>query len=133
MSILVSLLVLSALIFFHELGHYAAARLMGVHIETFSIGFGSKIASFNKWGTQWKLAMIPLGGYVKMKGQDDSDPTAVNYDSDSYSTKTPLQKIGILLAGPFANFLISNLENQYPKYDYNHKVNKISIGLSISR
>ena len=107
MSILVSLLVLSALIFFHELGHYAAARLMGVHIETFSIGFGSKIASFNKWGTQWKLAMIPLGGYVKMKGQDDSNPAHKSFDDDSYNVKTPTQKIFILLAGPFANFILA--------------------------
>jgi regulator of sigma E protease len=107
MSILVSLLVLSALIFFHELGHYAAARLMGVHIETFSIGFGSKIASFNKWGTQWKLAMIPLGGYVKMKGQDDANPAHKSFDDDSYNVKTPTQKIFILLAGPIANFILA--------------------------
>ena len=107
MSILVSLLVLSALIFFHELGHYAAARLMGVHIETFSIGFGSKIASFNKWGTQWKLSMIPLGGYVKMKGQDDSNPAHKSFDDDSYNVKTPTQKIFILLAGPIANFILA--------------------------
>ena len=107
MSIFVSLLVLSALIFFHELGHYTAARLMGVYVETFSIGFGSKVASFKKWGTEWKLALIPLGGYVKMKGQDDSDPTKKSYDEDSYNVKTPSQKIFILLAGPAANFILA--------------------------
>ena len=107
MSFLVSLLVLSALIFFHELGHYWAARLMGVYVETFSIGFGRKIASYKKWGTEWKLAVIPLGGYVKMKGQDDSDPTKKSYDSDSYNVKTPSQKIFILLAGPLANFVLA--------------------------
>ena len=107
MSWLVSLLVLSALIFFHELGHYAAARLVGVYVEVFSIGFGKKMASFNKWGTEWKIAMIPLGGYVKMKGQDDSDPTNVSYDEDSYNAKTPMQRIFILLAGPAANFVLA--------------------------
>lgn len=107
MSILLSLAVLSALIFFHELGHYFAARKMGVKVEVFSIGFGKKIASFQRWGCEWKLAMIPLGGYVRMKGQDDSDPTKKSYDSDSYNVKTPLQKIFILLAGPFANFLLA--------------------------
>jgi len=107
MSIFVSLLVLSALIFFHELGHYTAARLMGVYVETFSIGFGSKVASFKKWGTEWRLALIPLGGYVKMKGQDDSDPSKKSYDSDSYNVKTPNQKIFILLAGPLANFILA--------------------------
>ena len=107
MSWFVALLVLSALIFFHELGHYAAARFMGVYVEVFSIGFGSKIASFKKWGTEWRIAMIPLGGYVKMKGQDDSDPSKKSYDADSYNVKTPSQKIFILLAGPLANFVLA--------------------------
>lgn len=107
MSFLVSLLVLSALIFFHELGHYYAARLMGVNVQVFSIGFGRKIASFYKWGTEWKIALIPLGGYVKMKGQDDTDPTKKSYDDDSYNVKTPMQKIFILLAGPLANFVLA--------------------------
>jgi len=107
MSWLVSLLVLSALIFFHELGHYTAARLMGVYVEVFSIGFGKKLFSFHKWNTQWSISAIPLGGYVKMKGQDDSDPTNVSNDEDSYTTKTPIQRIFILLAGPLANFVLA--------------------------
>lgn len=107
MSILVSLLVLSGLIFFHELGHYAAARFMGVYVEVFSIGFGKKLFTFTKWGTQWSISAIPLGGYVKMKGQDDSDPTKKSFDEDSYNSKTPQQRIFILLAGPFANFLLA--------------------------
>ncbi|MBC8238639.1 MAG: RIP metalloprotease RseP [Helicobacteraceae bacterium] len=107
MGMIVSLLVLSALIFFHELGHYLAARLMGVYIEVFSIGFGKKIASFNKWGTEWRIAMIPLGGYVKMKGQNDADPAQVSLDDDSYNTKTPAQRIFILVAGPAANFILA--------------------------
>lgn len=107
MSWLVSLLVLSALIFFHELGHYFAARFVGVCVETFSIGFGKKLFSFNAYGTQWSISAIPLGGYVKMKGQDDSDPTKKSYDSDSYNVKSPLQKIFILLSGPLANFALA--------------------------
>lgn len=107
MSWLVSLLVLSALIFFHELGHYLAARVMGVYVEVFSIGFGKKLFSFRAWNTQWSISAIPLGGYVKMKGQDDSDPTKKSYDDDSYNSKTPMQKIFILLAGPAANFLLA--------------------------
>jgi len=104
---LIALLVLSALIFFHELGHYSAAKLMGVYVEVFSIGFGKKLFSFTKWDTQWSISAIPLGGYVKMKGQDDADPTKKSYDPDSYNTKTPLQKIFILLAGPLANFVFA--------------------------
>ena len=107
MGILVSLLVLSGLIFFHELGHYLAARLMGVYVEVFSIGFGKKVFSFHRWNTEWSISAIPLGGYVKMKGQDDSDPSKKSYDDDSYNVKTPIQKIFILLAGPAFNFIIA--------------------------
>ena len=107
MSWIVSLLVLSGLIFFHELGHYTAARLMGVYVEVFSIGFGKRLFTFRKWDTEWSISAVPLGGYVRMKGQDDSDPTKKSYDKDSYNTKTPMQKIFILLAGPFANFVLA--------------------------
>jgi regulator of sigma E protease len=107
MSILVSLLVLSALIFFHELGHYFAARAMGVYVEVFSIGFGKRMLTFKKWGTEWSISAIPLGGYVRMKGQDDSDPSKKSFDDDSYNVKTPMQKIFILFAGPLANFVLA--------------------------
>ncbi len=107
MSWIVSLLVLSGLIFFHELGHYLAAKFMGVFVEVFSIGFGKKLFSFNAYNTQWSISAIPLGGYVKMKGQDDSDPTKMSFDKDSYNTKTPMQRIFILLAGPAANFIVA--------------------------
>jgi len=109
MGILVALLVLSILIFFHELGHFAAARFFGVQVDVFSIGFGKKLYSKMIGKTQWSLSAIPLGGYVKMKGQDDTDPTAISYDEDSYNVKKPWQRIIILLAGPFANFLLAFL------------------------
>ena len=107
MSWIVALLILSALIFFHELGHYSAAKFFGVFVEVFSIGFGKKLASFNWLGTKWQVSAIPLGGYVKMKGQDDLDPTIISNDNDSYNSKKPWQRIIILLAGPFANFLLA--------------------------
>jgi regulator of sigma E protease len=107
MGILIALLVLSILIFFHELGHFAAARYFGVQVDVFSIGFGKKLYSKTIGKTQWSISAIPLGGYVKMKGQDDTDPTAVSYDQDSYNVKKPWQRIIILLAGPFANFLLA--------------------------
>jgi len=107
MSWIVSLLVLSALIFFHELGHFMAARLMGVYVEVFSIGFGNKLAAFRAFNTEWRIAAFPLGGYVRMKGQDDTDPTKTSLDPDSYNAKRPWQRIIILLAGPVANFLLA--------------------------
>ena len=107
MGILVAILVLSVLIFFHELGHFAAARFFGVQVDVFSIGFGKKLYSKMIGKTQWSISAIPLGGYVKMKGQDDTDPNNVSYDEDSYNAKKPWQRIIILLAGPFANFLLA--------------------------
>jgi len=109
MGILVALLVLSVLIFFHELGHFTAARFFGVKVDVFSIGFGKKLYSKMIGKTQWSISAIPLGGYVKMKGQDDTDPTKISYDDDSYNSKKPWQRIIILLAGPFANFLMAFL------------------------
>jgi len=109
MGILVALLVLSVLIFFHELGHFTAARFFGVQVDVFSIGFGKKLYSKMIGKTEWSISAIPLGGYVKMKGQDDTDPTNISYDDDSYNTKKPWQRIIILLAGPFANFLMAFL------------------------
>jgi regulator of sigma E protease len=107
MSWFVAFLVLSALIFFHELGHYSMAKFFGVYIEVFSIGFGKKIASFRMFNTEWRIAMLPLGGYVKMKGQDDADPAQKSSDADSYNSKTPIQRILILFAGPAANFILA--------------------------
>lgn len=128
MSIIIALLVLSVLIFFHELGHFTAARFFGVQVDVFSIGFGKKLWSKQIGKTEWSLSAIPLGGYVKMKGQDDSDPNnrgqrvvkstqgvdfhtpdSPQYDEDSYNSKKPWQRIIILLAGPFANFLMAFL------------------------
>ena len=109
MGTLIALLVFSFLIFFHELGHFLAARFFGVHVEVFSIGFGKRILTKKFGATEWSFSLIPLGGYVRMKGQDDADPSKKSYDENSYNSKTPFQKIVISLAGPFANFLLAFL------------------------
>lgn len=110
-------LVLSVLVFFHELGHYLVARLNGVRVEVFSIGFGKELWGWTSAsGTRWKLSLIPLGGYVKMFGDaneaslgDDSVYNALS-ESDkktAIQSKTPLQKLAIAFAGPFANFVLA--------------------------
>ncbi len=109
MGILTSIIVISFLIFFHELGHYLAARFFGVKVERFSIGFGNVIAKKRFFDTEWAISSIPLGGYVKMKGQDDLKPLAFSAEDDSYSAKKPWQRIVILAAGPFANVFLAFL------------------------
>ncbi len=111
------LLVLGVVVIVHELGHFLAARALGIKVEAFSVGFGPEIAGFqDKSGTRWRLAWIPLGGYVKFKGDESiaSLPSA-----EALEQLTPSQRQGnfhtapiwrralVVLAGPFANFLLS--------------------------
>jgi len=105
--IIVAILALSALVFFHELGHFTVAKLFGVKIERFSIGFGKPFYTKYWAGTEWAFAPFLLGGYVRMKGQDDTNPLEKNYDADSYNSKKPWQRILILLAGPLANIVLA--------------------------
>ena len=105
--IIIALLALSVLVFFHELGHFLAAKFFGVKVERFSIGFG-KVLFKKEWlDTEWAFAPILLGGYVKLKGQDDLNPLETSQDSDSYNSKKPWQRIVILLAGPIANIILA--------------------------
>ena len=104
---LVTVLAISFLIFFHELGHFLVARMLGVKVNTFSIGFDEKIYTKNIGGTDYCLSAIPIGGYVELKGQDDTDPKAKNYDADSYNVLSPIKRIYILFAGPFFNFILA--------------------------
>ncbi len=109
MGLLTSLVVLSLLIFFHELGHFLAARYFGVQVDVFSIGFGKRIYTRKIGKTEYSISAIPLGGYVKMKGQDDTKPINIEDGDDSYSSKAPWQRLIILFAGPFANFFLAFL------------------------
>ncbi|RUM65251.1 MAG: RIP metalloprotease RseP [Sulfurospirillum sp.] len=113
MGIFVSLLVLSLLIIFHEWGHFLAARYFGVKVEEFGLGMPiifTKPMFTKKWGaTNYSFYPMLLGGFVRMKGQDDFDLSKKSDDPDSYMSKKPWQKIVILLAGPFANILLAFL------------------------
>jgi len=105
--ILIAFFALSMLVFVHELGHYVAAKSFGIKVERFSIGFGKIIKQVECCGTQWAFSIIPLGGYIKMKGQEDNNPNAVSSADDSYNSKKPWKRIIILLAGPMANFFLA--------------------------
>ena len=106
--ILPFVLLLGILIFVHELGHFLVARFCGVRVEVFSLGFGKKLLSYKRGDTTYCLSMIPLGGYVKMFGEQGSEAVITDDDRKvSYSHKTPWQRIAIVLAGPLMNFFFA--------------------------
>jgi len=104
---LVTLFIISFLIFFHELGHFLAAKSLGVKVEVFSIGFGKALFEKEFKTTKYRLSALPFGGYVRLKGQDDFNPNKQNFEKDSYGILSPLKKIYILLAGPFFNIFLA--------------------------
>src|SRR5436190_20820918 len=100
------LLGFSGLVFIHELGHFLLAKWNGVHVHVFSIGMGPYLVSFTYTGTVYALSLIPLGGYVKMMGQDDlnADLSETKNPQD-FRNKRPGQKAAILVAGAVFNIL----------------------------
>ena len=101
---------LGLVIFFHELGHFAVAKWCNVHVERFSIGIGPILWSRQKGETEYALSALPLGGYVKMLGQDDMDPNQMTSDEiaekpRSYSAKAVWQRMLIISAGVIMNII----------------------------
>lgn len=105
MTLLAFIIVLGVLVIVHEYGHFQVARWVGVRVETFSIGFGPELAAINRGDTTYRVALIPLGGYVKMAGDDPND-TDVNVP-DGYLAQPVWKRAGIVLAGPVMNILLA--------------------------
>lgn len=114
-SLLIFLLVIGLLVFVHELGHFVAAKACGIYVDRFSIGMPPRIAGF-KWGeTDYCIGALPIGGYVKMAGQEDAPlsdeeraTTYGNVPPDRWFNNKPVwQRFIVLLAGPFMNFVLA--------------------------
>ena len=109
--------VLSIVVFFHELGHFLVGRWCGVKVDAFSLGFGPEIFAFvDRKGTRWRLALLPLGGYVKFHGDANAasanakDPTIPMSDEErrvSFFTQPVRKRAAIVAAGPIANFILA--------------------------
>ncbi len=105
--------VLGVLVFIHEFGHYLAARLVGVHVEAFSIGFGHALYTWtDRRGTIWKLAWLPLGGYVKLHGQErpedqSEEARAGRIAGHTFHEKAIWRRAVVVAAGPAANFVLA--------------------------
>lgn len=102
--VLATIFVLGLLIFVHELGHFLVAKAVGIRVEKFSLGFPPKLIGFKKGDTEYCISAIPLGGYVKMAGEnpDESENTGA---PDEFMSKTPLQRGGVVIAGPLTNYV----------------------------
>src|SRR5215470_3502069 len=97
--------ILGFMILIHEFGHYAAAKLLGVRVEVFSIGFGKRLLGFRRGETDYRLAAIPLGGYVKMSGENPMDERTG--DPAEFLSHPRWQRFVIAIAGPFMNIVLA--------------------------
>lgn len=112
-TILLGIIGLDIVVLVHELGHFFAAKLSGVEVEAFSIGMGKKLLFFSYKGTEYRLSMLPVGGYCKMKGEEQfsralkEKETSIPFEKGSLFSVSPIKRIFTYLAGPLANFLFS--------------------------
>ncbi len=102
------LLVLGLVVAFHELGHFLAAKLFGIRVKLFSIGFGSRVLGKTIGDTEYRLAVIPLGGYVLMGGDHSDDPEAVRRPDD-FDAKPAAMRFAVIAAGPIFSALLTVL------------------------
>lgn len=106
------LVVLTVVVFVHELGHYLLARWNGVRVEVFSIGFGRELFGVtDRAGTRWKISALPLGGYVKMLGDADASSATIDlthrHEAEAFPAKSVWQRMAIVVAGPMGNFVFA--------------------------
>ncbi len=102
-----TLIVLGILIFVHELGHFLVAKRSGVTVLRFSLGFGPKIFAVTRGDTEYRLSAIPLGGYVKMLGEDSEEELSEEQRAGSFSEQGVWKRLAIVLAGPLSNYVLA--------------------------
>lgn len=105
-TIVSTVVVLGVLIFIHELGHFLAARKLGVTVLRFSLGFGPRVVGFQRGETDYCLSLVPLGGYVKMLGEDREEEIEASDRERSFSHQSVKKRLAIVLAGPLANVVL---------------------------
>lgn len=101
LTALYTILVFCLIIAIHEFGHFAMAKLTGVTVHEFAIGMGPKLVSFSTKKTKYSLRLLPIGGYVKLEGEDEESD-----DVNAFCNKKPLQRLLVLFAGAFMNFVL---------------------------
>ena len=105
-AFIVAVILLGILVIVHEGGHFIVAKLSRISAPLFSVGFGPKILSFKKGETEYRISAIPFGGYVKLKGME---PGEYSEEENAFYNKSPLIRLGVVLAGPISNFILGFL------------------------
>lgn len=100
MAIVLGIFMFGLLIFVHELGHFLVARLCGIRVHAFAIGMGPAIFKKEKNGVEYSIRILPIGGFVKLEGEDEASD-----DPAAFGNKSPIKRIGVLFAGGFMNIL----------------------------
>jgi regulator of sigma E protease len=121
-------LVLGFLVLVHEFGHFAVAKLCGVRVEVFSIGFGTRILGFRHGDTDYRISILPLGGYVKMAGEYGGEKSSGA--ADEFTSQPRWQRMLIGVAGPLANFILSFVL-LFIVAHYHHEVSQYLNGASV--
>ncbi|SHI79190.1 regulator of sigma E protease [Geosporobacter subterraneus DSM 17957] len=103
-TILVAFIVFGLLVVFHELGHFTVAKFVGIKVHEFAIGMGPRFLKVKKGETEYSLRILPIGGYVKMEGEDEAST-----DAGSFNNKPIWARMAVLIAGPFMNFVLAVL------------------------
>ena len=103
------IILLGVLVFFHEFGHFIVSKFFGVKVEVFSLGFGPKIVKKKMGETQYCISLIPLGGYVKLYGEDPTAPIKGADAKRSFSNQPVWNRIAIAAAGPIFNFILADI------------------------
>ncbi len=101
-TLISSVIIFSLVIIIHELGHFWAAKSVGITVHEFSIGMGPEIKSIQKGETKYSIKLFPIGGYVKMEGEDDD-----SFSKDSFNSKSVLQRLKVIIMGPLMNFVLA--------------------------
>src|SRR4030067_611436 len=101
------IIVLGILIFIHELGHFAVAKACGVGVEKFSLGFGPKLIGIKRGETEYRISLLPLGGYVKMVGEAPGEEISEEMKQKSFTPKPVWKRAVIVAAGPAMNLVLA--------------------------
>lgn len=108
-TFIASVFVFGILILFHEFGHFIVAKMVGIKVYEFSLGFGPKLLALPRGETSYSLRLFPLGGFVRMAGMDPNEELAEEDQDRGFNRKTVWQRIAVIFAGPFMNFFLAAL------------------------